>query len=115
MLTMDAMSFACPSCGANLKSNTAVVGKKVRCPKCQHTFTAPGATDTAVRAAPSVAPAPAARGGGWSRGQRIFARWNDGFWYPATVEAADTQSIRITYDDGTSGFVEPEQTEPIKL
>ena len=115
---MDTMNFPCPSCGANLKTNTTVAGKKVRCPKCQHTFSAPGTTaNTAVQAPPALAPppVPAGRGAGWIRGQRVFARWDDGFWYPATVEASDAQSIRITYDDGTSGFVEPQHAEPIDL
>ena len=114
---MDAMSFPCPACRATLKTNTTVAGKKVRCPKCQHTFTAPGAVDTAIQAPRAFAPpAPAAdRSAAWSRGQRVFASWNDGFWYPATVESSDTQSVRVTYDDGTSGLVEPKQVQPMEL
>src|SRR5262245_25123358 len=117
---MEAFSFSCPACGATLKTNTTVAGKNVRCPKCQQTFTAPAApaapaapgASTAVQtvpafAAPKGVTAPAGRSASWSPGQRVFARWNDGFSYPATVEACDTQSVRITFDDGTPGFVEP--------
>ena len=34
-------------------------------------------------------------------GTRILAKRSDGYWYPATVVLADTDTAKIAYDDGT--------------
>jgi predicted Zn finger-like uncharacterized protein len=117
---MNTMTLPCPACGAHLKTNTAVVGKRVRCPKCQHTFVAASedggqAIQAAPRRLPGIGAAAAPAGAGWRPGQRVFAQWNDGFCYPATVESCDAQSVRVTYDDGATGLVEPRNVHPVEL
>jgi DNA-directed RNA polymerase subunit RPC12/RpoP len=39
-----AITFACSSCGKRLRAREEQVGKKLRCPQCQHGVLVPGAT-----------------------------------------------------------------------
>jgi predicted Zn finger-like uncharacterized protein len=38
-------SVRCPECGAELKLDDKLAGKRVRCPRCQHPFVTPGGID----------------------------------------------------------------------
>ena len=51
---MALQRFACPECGATLKSQTEWAGRPFRCPKCYHRFT-PSAVPSTQQPAPSSA------------------------------------------------------------
>lgn len=107
---MDVATLPCPGCGARLSTNTATLGKRVRCPKCQHIFTAAASpTQDAAQVPPRTA--------GWSPtpGERVFALWPDGFCYPARVQSSDAQSVRVNYDDGATALVAPDEVHPARL
>jgi len=42
-------------------------------------------------------------------GQTVFARWSDGYYYPAIVDEIWEQGIQISFLDGEFGLVPPEQ------
>jgi DNA-directed RNA polymerase subunit RPC12/RpoP len=68
----ESMSYPCPACGIRLKlTDPALIGKKIRCPKCSNVFlvpqpgaapppTAPPAPAAPPPPAPARSPAPAA-------------------------------------------------------
>lgn len=127
---MDEISFSCTGCGATLRSNGTVAGRKVRCPKCSHVFVAPSPSEPGARASTQIAAKPASqstasqsaashspapRSDTVRAGERVFAAWGDGFWYPATVLSRDTQSVRVRYDDGATGLVEPQNVCPLSV
>jgi len=41
-------------------------------------------------------------------GQTIFARWKDGYYYPATVDAVTGNDLKVSYLDGDVGQVSSE-------
>jgi hypothetical protein len=45
----------------------------------------------------------------------VFARWHDGFWYPATVRYVDASEVMVKYDDGEPGSLTPEQVRPLQV
>ncbi|MFP4053369.1 MAG: zinc-ribbon domain-containing protein [Phycisphaerae bacterium] len=50
------MQIRCPNCGAKLEANDSLVGKRVRCTKCEHVLTVPGEAGTAETANDQSAP-----------------------------------------------------------
>jgi len=36
-------------------------------------------------------------------GQMVFARWKDGYYYPAIVDEASEQDAKVSYLDGDQG------------
>jgi hypothetical protein len=110
---MSAIQFTCPGCGATLRTqNPALAGKQSKCPKCGATCAIPAAP-AAEEAPPAPAPAPATPG--LAVGQRVFARWHDGFWYPATLRYADAREVMVKYDDGEAGSLTPGQVRPLQV
>ena len=112
---MESTSFSCPLCGAQLKTTAASAGKRVRCPKCERICVAPAPAMTAIQTASRPAPLPVPTCARWRQGQRVFAQWSDGFSYPASVQACDTQSVKVTFDDGAVSLIEPDHVKPIDL
>lgn len=66
---MNRFSFACPQCQAKLQAQDAVVGRKVKCPKCQQVVLVPSPpsaggpahTPAVATASPGPAPLPSAK------------------------------------------------------
>lgn len=54
------IQLACPGCGKSLQAPDAVAGKPLKCPNCQHVFTAPeGVVDAEVVGGEGITTAPA--------------------------------------------------------
>ena len=120
---MSEIRFSCPECRTAMRTtNPAHAGKKVKCPKCGTMCTIPKPAEEVVEILDDIqveaieekaAPATATSAG--AVGQRVFARWQDGFWYPATVRFADADEVMVKYDDGSAGSVTPAQVRPLVL
>jgi hypothetical protein len=71
--------------------------------------------EAAVPPAAQPTPTAAPQAPGLAVGQRVFARWHDGFWYPATVRFADAREVMVKYDDGEAGSLTPEQVRALEV
>ena len=113
---MPEIRFTCPGCGATLRTqNLAHAGKQCKCPRCGATCAIPAAPAAGAAAPPAPQPAAAPPGPGAAVGQRVLARWHDGFWYPATVRYADAGEVVVKYDDGQAGSLTPTQVRELKV
>ena len=45
--------------------------------------------------------------------ERVLARWADGMWYPARVQASDAAGLRVSFDDGDVAVVNANSVKKI--
>jgi hypothetical protein len=115
---MTEIQFTCPQCNATLRTkNLLLAGQQGQCPKCGAVFAIPGGPSPqgTVKADPARPFRPAACAEPVALGQRVFARWYDGFWYPATVRYVDPREVMLKYDDGTPASLTPAEVRPLAL
>jgi hypothetical protein len=58
---------------------------------------------------------PDAEPGYVAEGDRVAARWLDGYWYPGVVLAIEGKRLHILFDDGDQLLVTPSQVKPLQL
>jgi hypothetical protein len=112
--SMAEIVFDCAACGKTLKvANPAFAGKKCKCPKCEAICTIPVFAERAELAAAVPTEAPATEG--TKVGDRVFARWGDGFWYPAIVRFVSAEEVMVKYADGQASCLVPDYVRPLTL
>jgi FKBP-type peptidyl-prolyl cis-trans isomerase 2 len=112
---MDQVRLNCPQCNVVLRiTNPALFGKQGKCPRCAAIFTIPKPGDEEPITITPVEPdAPAART--VAAGDRVLARWHDGFFYPGVVKAIDPDEVTVRYDDGQAMCLPPASVRPLEL
>ncbi len=63
---------------------------------------------------PARSPAPRAIAD-WGIGQRVFALWDDSFYYPGTIVGMDGDDYDVRFDDGDESLVSQEELAPIEI
>ncbi len=49
----------------------------------------------------------------FDKGDRVIALWEDGYWYPATVESVKDDVLTLAFDDGDRATVDAERVNAL--
>ncbi len=108
----------CPTCSSRLTLPVSVIGREVKCPRCQATFVARLDLALGPRLG-NVGYANLTSGDGadhaWKEGARVFAPWEEEWLYPGVIRCLDDDVAFIKFDDGDRALLPVDALQPVRV